>query len=200
MIFGLLFGTVRVFQILTMLPAVAVLGYFVHGYTAVNILTPGYILTLFIAATIAFVWAFGTLVLLGCTRRSGILVCIIDVAIWGGLIAGVYALRAIGPSDCDNAYYGNISVDLGPFGIWGASWGSPYAGNINQNCGLLKGAWVLAIINLFLWPASAGLALLNHEREELKEHHEETREYRNERDTRSSHSRTTRSHRTRTFA
>jgi hypothetical protein len=170
MVFGILFSVARVFELLTMIPVLGIMGWYIHGFAVVNILTPDYILVLFIVSVVAVVWALLTLIAIGSTRRSGIMIGLIDIGVLGGLIAGIYILRGIGTSNCASASWGAIDIDLGPFGVWGESWGSPYAQDIDQNCGLLKAAWALAIINCFLWPFSGLFAILNWERDVV--HHE----------------------------
>lgn len=51
----------RFLEIITLIPIVGMLGYFVNGYVNANDLTPTYILLLFIVSVLALAWAIFTL-------------------------------------------------------------------------------------------------------------------------------------------
>ena len=57
---GFLFLSWRLFQIVMLVPPVGMLGWFVHQYVNANLLTPDYILVLFIVVTLALAWTFFT--------------------------------------------------------------------------------------------------------------------------------------------
>lgn len=146
---GFLFLSWRVFEIITLIPIVGMLGWFVHGYVDSNQLTPDFILVLFIVSVLALAWAFFTLVSYLRARHDALFVALIDLGFLGALIAGVVLLRGIADADCANFTSGNIYINLGPFGYYGRQGsGSEWALNVNKNCAMLKASWALAIINI----------------------------------------------------
>src|SRR3978361_1291020 len=102
---GLLFAIARVTQLLTLIPIIGMLSYFVHGYTVNNQLTPTFILVLFIVSVLAAFWALATIVAYGMTKRNGRFVAFVDLLFFGALIAGVYELRGVTKTDC--AHFGS---------------------------------------------------------------------------------------------
>jgi hypothetical protein len=151
---GLLFATWRFFQIFTLIPIIGMLSWFVHGYTQDNQLTPNIILVLFIVSVIAGVWAVSTLLAYGATKYNAAFVAVIDLLIFGALIAGVYYLRGITNSSCSSWGQGNthdISVNLGIFGSYGASGTSPYSLHLDKNCAMLKASFAFGIMNIIFF-------------------------------------------------
>ena len=131
--------------------------YFVHGYNDAGLLTPSFILVLFIVSILACAWAIATLLRLGSTRRSALFVAFIDLCFVGALIAGVYYLRGIGNANCAS-FSGAIYINLGIFGV-SSSAGSP---NVNKNCAMLKASWVFGIMNIIFFFITFVLALFLH--------------------------------------
>lgn len=131
--------------------------YFVHGYNDAGLLTPSFILVLFIVSILACAWAIATLLRLGSTRRSALFVAFIDLCFVGALIAGVYYLRGIGNANCAS-FSGPIYINLGIFGV-SSSAGSL---NVNKNCAMLKASWVFGIMNIIFFFITFVLALFLH--------------------------------------
>ncbi|KAK5448208.1 hypothetical protein LTS15_009233 [Exophiala xenobiotica] len=166
MLGGLLFSLVRFWEIITLIPVIGMLAWFVSGFNDNNQLTPGFILVLFIVSILACAWAIATLLRLGSTRRSALFVAFIDLCFVGAFIAAVYELRRIGDVNCNNFSSGSIYINLGPFGYYGRNSGSSWAIHLNKNCSMLKASWVLGIINIifFFWTFILALFLHRHER------------------------------------
>lgn len=129
---GFLFLSWRIFQIVTLTPIVGMLGWFVHIYDKNNLLTPDYILVLFIVSVLALAWAVFTTISYLRARHDALFVAVIDLGFMGALIGGVVELRFIGDQNCSNFRVGNtfLSVDF------------------NKQCSMLKASWALAIINI----------------------------------------------------
>jgi hypothetical protein len=154
MIPGLLFTTWRIFEIVTLIPIIGMLSWFVHGYTVSNQLTPNTILVLFIVSVIAGVWAVTTLIAYGATKYNAAFVAFVDLLIFGGLIAGVYYLRGITKANC--AHWGtgdshDLFLSLGIFGSVGVQAQSPWALHLDKNCSMLKASFALGIMNVIFF-------------------------------------------------
>jgi len=158
MLGGLLFGFWRLAEIVTLIPVIGMLAFFVNGYNKANQLTPSFILVLFIVSVLACAWALATLIRLGSTRRSALFVAFIDLCFVGALIAGVYYLRGIGHANCSN-FSGPIYINLGIFGYYGSSSGHL---NVNKTCAMLKASWVFGIMNIIFFFITFILALFLH--------------------------------------
>ncbi|KAG8631959.1 hypothetical protein KVT40_001099 [Elsinoe batatas] len=153
---GLFFILTRALQIVTLIPIVGILSYFVDGYVKVNALTPTYILVLFIVSVLATAWALATLIAYYRARHSANVVAAFDLAFVGAFIAGVYLLRGPGTANCTNLdfFAGN--------GTAGVSF------NSDKNCALLKAAFALGIIQciLFFWSFLLALLVARHHRDD----------------------------------
>jgi len=153
MIPGLLFAWWRVCEIVTLIPIIGMLSWFVHGFTKNNQLTPTFILVLFIVSVLAGAWAIGTLFMYHRARTSGAFIAFIDLCFVGALIAGVYELRGITNANCANFsnQRGNIYLNLGPFGFVGGQVNNPLALHVNKSCAMLKASFALAIMNIIFF-------------------------------------------------
>ena len=143
------------------------LAWFVHGYTALNILTPTFILVLFIVSVLAAVWAIFTLISYHRTKHSAIFVACVDILFVGALIGGVVVLRGVAGENCrhfgsnlDDGFF----ISLGPFGSWGVRYNLGYAYHLNRTCSMLKACFALGIMNCFFFLVTAILALFIHRR------------------------------------
>ncbi|KIW17616.1 hypothetical protein PV08_04811 [Exophiala spinifera] len=165
MLGGLFFALARIFEIVTLIPVIGMLAWFVNGFNENNQLTPSFILVLFIVSVLACAWAIATLLRLGSTRRSAMFVAFIDLCFVGAFIAADYELRGIGNVSCGNFSSGSIYINLGPFGYYGRNSDSSWAVNLNKNCSMLKASWVLGIINTitFFWTFILALFLHRHQ-------------------------------------
>ncbi|KAI9893682.1 MAG: hypothetical protein M1814_005897 [Vezdaea aestivalis] len=160
---GISFAFWRTLQILTLIPILGMLSYFVHGYVTSNILTPNYILVLFVTSVLAAVWVCLTLLFYNKTRRNAFLVGFVDLCFMATLIAAVVLLRGIANADCarfdSNA---TIYLNLGPFGAYGRTYNSPFSLNINKTCAMLKACFALAIMNILFFFFTFVLAFFYH--------------------------------------
>jgi len=95
------------------------LSWFVHIHLESNVMTPTYILLLFIVSVLALAWAVFTLFSYHRSSANAQFVALIDLAFVGALIAGVYFLRFIARAECASVQPGS-SVDL-DFGILGSA-------------------------------------------------------------------------------
>jgi hypothetical protein len=165
MIPGILFASWRVTEIITLIPIVGMLSWFVNGFNKNNQLTPIFILVLFIVSVLALAWAFFTLILYHTARTSGRFVAFVDLLFVGALIAGVYELRGITNASCTNfsTTTNDIYLNLGPFGYLGGQTRNPLSFHLNKTCAMLKASFALAIMNIVFFfitfvssPAFAG--------------------------------------------
>lgn len=137
---GFLFLSWRIWEIITLIPIVGMLAWFVNGFVESNALTPTYILVLFIVATLALAWAFFTTISYLRARHDALFVALVDLAFVGALIAGVVELRFIAGADCSDLT-ASINID----GIRG---NSNWAFHINKGCAMLKASFAFGIINI----------------------------------------------------
>jgi len=145
---GLFFTFWRFAEIITLIPTVGMLSWFVHGFVKNNMLTPTFVLVLFIVSVLALVWAFGTILCYGFTKHNAHFVAFVDLCFVGAFIAGVYELRDIANANCSHfAQSGNaIYFALGPFGYAAGSVSFPYF-SFNKNCSMLKASFAFGIMN-----------------------------------------------------
>ncbi|KIW01517.1 uncharacterized protein PV09_06995 [Verruconis gallopava] len=170
---GLFFGFWRICEIVTLVPPVGMLAWFVHGFTKNNQLTPTFVLVLFIVSTLALAWAMGTLFLYFRARSSGGFVAFVDLLFFGALIAGVYELRAITDVDCGNFVSNNpIFLNLGPFGYVGRQTGNGLANDEHKNCSMLKASFAFGVMNVVFFFFTFLLAIWvgHHNRPEYDRH------------------------------
>ncbi|KAK4555092.1 hypothetical protein LTR86_007858 [Recurvomyces mirabilis] len=145
---GFLFLSWRIFEIIILIPIVGMLAYFVHQYVHANLLTPDYILVLFIVSVIALAWAVFTTIDYLRARHDALFVGLFDLGLVGALIAGVYYLRNIAHQNCTN-------LDAG------FNNGSGYLSfSANKACTMLKASFALAIIAILAFFVTFLLALL----------------------------------------
>ena len=139
------------------------LAYFVNLYVIANLLTPTYILLLFIVSVLALAWALFTVF---SYRNNTRFIGLIDLAFVGALIAGVYQLRFVTRTDCVAIVSGNssVNVNLGVFG--GGTLTSARLG-VDKTCAMLKACFALGIMNCIFFFVTGVMALL-HKGEEKK--------------------------------
>jgi len=160
MLGGFLFACWRFAEIITLIPVIGMLSWFVNGFQENNELTPAFILTPFIVSILACAWAIVTLIRLGSTRRSALFVAFIDLCFVGAFIAADYELRRIGHANCTHFSTSPVYINLGPFGYYGGNTGLNV--NINKNCSMLKASWAFCIMNTFFFFITSVLALFIH--------------------------------------
>ncbi|KAJ5669152.1 hypothetical protein N7462_010222 [Penicillium macrosclerotiorum] len=162
MIGSLFFIFNRLVEITFLIPIIGIMAYFVHGYLQANMLTPPYILVLFIVSVIAVFWAVDTLIRFSTTKRSAFFVSFVDMLFFGAFIAGVYQLRFIANADCGHWDGGSVWVSLGPFGEYGQSTNNPLADHVNKTCAMLKTTFAMGIMEVIFFIWTAFLALFIH--------------------------------------
>ncbi|KAI9785663.1 MAG: hypothetical protein M1835_003268 [Candelina submexicana] len=162
LISGIFFTFWRILQILTLIPTLGMLAYFVHGFVSTNTLTPDSILVLFITSVLAAVWCIVTLFAYHRTRHSAFFVSLIDLAFVGTFIGAVYALRGIAKADCSNFTSGGIYLNLGPFGYYSRDSGTAWSLNVNKTCAMLKACFAFGIMNCIFFAITSFLALFIH--------------------------------------
>ncbi|KAH4061061.1 hypothetical protein HBH70_003990 [Parastagonospora nodorum] len=156
---GMSFWFWRIFQIITLIPTLGMLAWFVDWFNSRNLLTPRSILILFIVSVVAAVWAMGTLFLYARARHSANFVAFIDLLFVGAFIGAVYELRGIASADCTNiSQSGSYSADAGLFTISGNTYGV----DVNRQCAMLKASWAFGIMNIIFFFITTLLALLVH--------------------------------------
>jgi len=157
-----MFAFWRFLEIITLIPTLGMLAWFVHQYAGNNALTPDYILVLFIVSVLAAAWAIATLFTYHRARSNAYFVSFIDLCFVGALIAGVYELRGISSANCshvstDHTYTGGIS-----FGSFGSIGGSIHglSLDINKDCAMLKACFAFGIMNCIFFAITSFLAFL----------------------------------------
>lgn len=174
---GLFHGhtVVRIIQLLTLIPAWALLASIISDYNSESANTPGKVLLLFIVSLLASVWSFCVLLTVLRARNSALWIVLWDVVAMGLLIAAVVATAGIVNTNCTSipattaalplTEYADANGNLLP-GRRDAAADLPVGrdGTVfwsaRNHCGLLRPAWDLAIANIFLFFISALLALV----------------------------------------
>lgn len=164
--------------------------YFVDGYVKANIMTPPYILVLFIVSVIAVFWSLDTLIRHSTTKRSAAFVSFVDLCFFGAFIAGVYQLGFIGSANCTRWNGGEVYISLGPFGYWGVQSGNPLSFDLNKSCAMLKACFALGIMEVifFFWTAIFAAFMHRHNREVVVRETKETTVRRRSHSSRRGHS------------
>jgi hypothetical protein len=153
---GIFFAITRFWQIVTLIPIIGMLSWFVHGFTIQGQLTPTAYLVLFIVSVLACFWALATILAYSATKHNGHFVAFVDFLFFGALIAGVYEMRGITDVSCASLTAGdthNIIVDLGIFGSFSGTETNPFALHLNKDCSMIKASFALGIMNVifFFW-------------------------------------------------
>ncbi|KAJ4374159.1 hypothetical protein N0V83_002900 [Neocucurbitaria cava] len=156
---GLSFIFWRIFEIITLIPTLGMLAWFVDWYNDRNLLTPRSILVLFIVSVLGAAWAIGTLFLYARARHSANFVAFIDLLFVGAFIGAVYELRGIADADCSSwGSNGSYNANLGLFTVSGNTYGL----HVNRQCAMLKASWAFGIMNCIFFFITMLLALLVH--------------------------------------
>ncbi|KAF4968122.1 hypothetical protein FZEAL_10436 [Fusarium zealandicum] len=161
MFFALLFVCFRVLQILTLIPTMGMLAWFVDGFVKQNSLTPDSILILFIVSVLALAWALFTLFSYHRSSTNALFVAFVDILFFGAFIAAVYFLRYVQNTDCVsirrngdwNASAGDVSV-IGP----------SYDLVNNKPCTMLKVCWAFGIMNVIFFFITSMVAFFHGDR------------------------------------
>ncbi|KAH9989109.1 hypothetical protein F4779DRAFT_632208 [Xylariaceae sp. FL0662B] len=183
MLFAIFFAFWRFMQIITLIPTMGMLAYFVNGYVNLNQLTPNYILVLFIVSVLALAWSIYTLFSYHRSSANATFVAVLDLAFVGALIGAVYELRFIAAADCTQVARGSpVDVSLGPFGS--ASLTTVWDVNVDKSCAMLKAAFAFGIMNCVFFFTTSVLACLHGDRasnEDRTSYYRETHGHRHSR-------------------
>ncbi|KAI0018553.1 hypothetical protein F4780DRAFT_512975 [Xylariomycetidae sp. FL0641] len=191
MLFAMFFIFWRILQILTLIPTMGMLAYFVHGYVSLNQLTPDYILVLFIVSVLALAWCIYTLFSYHRSSSNASFIAAVDLLFVGALIGGAYALRFVARADCTHVAPGGATdVTLGPFGSASINhWDL----HVDKSCAMLKACFAFAVMNCVFFLLTSLLACLHGDRAskaDRKSYYRETHYHRHgHRHSRSPHSR-----------
>ncbi|KAK2608572.1 hypothetical protein QQS21_002919 [Conoideocrella luteorostrata] len=155
MLFALVFVCTRVSQIVTLIPPMGMLAWFVNIFANHNALTPDSILILFIVTVLALAWAVFTLFSYHRSSANARFVAIVDLGFMGALIAAVYELRGIADADCsspnaNSVWYSPYHVPV-PYWDW----------QTDKPCSMLKASWAFAIMNIIFF-ATTAVAAFSH--------------------------------------
>ncbi|KAL4796742.1 hypothetical protein BDV19DRAFT_76320 [Aspergillus venezuelensis] len=155
MIGSLFFIFNRLTEIVFLIPIIGMMAYFVDGYLKANMITPPYILVLFIVSVIAVFWCIDTLIRHSTTKRSAAFVSFVDMLFFGAFIAAVYQLRFIATADCSDWDGGSVYGSLGPFGAYGRQTNNDLADDLDKTCKMLKACFAIGIMEVifFSWTA-----------------------------------------------
>ncbi|KAI1363915.1 hypothetical protein F5Y08DRAFT_226361 [Xylaria arbuscula] len=166
-LFAIFFAFWRFLQIITLIPTIGLLAYFVDGYNQRNALTPTYILVLFIVSVLAGAWALFTIFSYHRSSANASFVAVVDILFVGAFIGAVYALRFIADADCTNVTRGS-STDVS-LGIFGSASLNGVDVNVDKSCAMLKAAFAFGILNAIFFFFTAGLACLHGDRLSAKD-------------------------------
>lgn len=146
--FAFFFVCNRILQILTLIPTMGMLAWFVNGFVEANALTPDSILVLFIVSVLALAWALFTLFSYHRSSANAMFVGFIDLGFVGAFIAAVWYLRGIRNADCTNVSRdGDWTYRLGDVTVTGPD----YDWTTDKPCAMLKACWAFAIMNTILF-------------------------------------------------
>jgi hypothetical protein len=149
------------------------LAWFVDGYNKANMLTPSYILVLFIVSVLGLAWAVFTLFSYHRSSSNARFVALVDLGFVGAFIAGVYYLRFIANADCTHIVPGD-SLDLS-FGIFGSAHLPGMEVSADKTCSMLKACFAFGIMNCLFFFCTALLAWIHGDHQEDKVVYHETR-------------------------
>ncbi|KAF8453455.1 hypothetical protein BGX38DRAFT_1177074 [Terfezia claveryi] len=151
----------RIIQILTLIPAWAILAAVIANYNDINAKTPGAILFLFVVAILASVWAFCVLVTFLRAHNTALWMTFFDVVAMALLIAAVVVVM--------NNFHNVGCIDDGEVVItpqyyptaadedW---WNAQIPSRYRDHCGKVKAAWGLAIANIIFFFITAFLTAI----------------------------------------
>ncbi|KAF8245187.1 hypothetical protein K440DRAFT_587289 [Wilcoxina mikolae CBS 423.85] len=158
----------RVLQVLTLIPAWALMAAVISWYNGNTINTPGGVMCLFIVTLLASVWAFCILIAVMRANNTALWIVFWDIVAMGALIAGVATTSTIANYECaatsqnvaQTVYYtaDGQRVATRPNTIINDSnndfWDNP------DNCNIIKAAWGLAIANIIMFFITAILTVM----------------------------------------
>ncbi|KAI5857393.1 hypothetical protein GGS23DRAFT_600881 [Durotheca rogersii] len=162
MMFAIFFAFWRFMQIITLIPTMGMLSYFVNGFVQLNQLTPNYVLVLFIVSVLALAWAIYTLFSYHQSSANATFISLVDLLFVGAFIGAVWALRFIAGADCTSIRRGDpYDVSLGPFGSASlTNWDS----STDKSCAMLKASFAFGIMNCVFFFVTSVVACLHRDR------------------------------------
>ncbi|KAI5856027.1 hypothetical protein BZA05DRAFT_429081 [Tricharina praecox] len=158
----------RVLQILTLIPAWALMAAVTRRYNGNNIDTPGGVLTLFIVTLLASVWSFCILIAVLRAGNTALWIAFWDIVAMGALIAGVattsnianYECNAVGQSTTQTVFITSDGQRITAVPTGTATDNRTDFSDNPNNCNLIKAAWGLAIANIIMFFITAILAVV----------------------------------------
>lgn len=152
------------------------LSYFIHGYSSRNILSPNYILILFIVSVLGLAWAIFTLFSYHRSSSNARFVGLIDLCFVGALIAGVYYLGFISGANCSHIVPGDKwDVKFGPFGYAQLN---GFHVSVDKTCAMLKACFAFGIMNCIFFFFTSVLAWFHGDRHEKEVYRRESHHHR----------------------
>jgi hypothetical protein len=159
MLFGIMFAFWRFLEIITLIPTLGMLAYFVHIYASNNALTPTYILILFIVSVLGAAWTIFTIFTYHRSASNAHFVSFVDLLFVGALIAAVYELRGITHQNCTSVSSGN-SYQIS-FGALGSATVKGLHFSANKQCSMLKASFAFGIMNCIFFFITSMLAFFH---------------------------------------
>jgi len=159
MLFAVFFAFWRFMEIITLIPTMGMLAYFVDNYVKANQLTPTYILLPFIVSVLGLAWAIFTLFSYHRSSTNATFVAIIDLGFIGAFIASAWYLRFMASADCTHISLGDPWV-LNSGGIVSLS-GPGVDVRTDKTCAMLKAVFAFVIMNCIFFAATALLAFMH---------------------------------------
>ncbi|KAH7018461.1 uncharacterized protein B0I36DRAFT_335997 [Microdochium trichocladiopsis] len=158
MLFAVFFAFWRFMQILTLIPTMGMLAYFVHAFVERNQLTPDLYLVMFIVSTIALAWAIYTLFSYHRSSANALAVAVVDLGFVGAFIAAVWYMRSVANADCTRVVIGQdswtIAGSAGSLTVNGASVDI----STDKTCAMLKACFAFGIMNCIMFFFTSVLA------------------------------------------
>ncbi|KAM5350617.1 hypothetical protein ACJ41O_007122 [Fusarium nematophilum] len=161
MFFAMIFVFFRILQIVTLIPCMGMLAWFVDGFVRQNALTPDSILILFIVSVLALAWTLFTLFSYHRSSTNALFVGFVDILFFGAFIAAVYFLRYVRYTDCVSIRRAeDWDLSVGDVRVIGPS----YDLVNNKPCSMLKACWAFGIMNVIFFFVTACVAFMHGDR------------------------------------
>lgn len=134
MFWATIYFLTRLNQLLTLIPTIGMLAWFVGQYRTNGMLTPDSILILFVVSVLAAAWAVATVIKYSFTKQAGKFMAFIEFLFSMTLIAAVYQLRFVTKTSCKS---GSGSWTDGRLNI-----------EFSKTCAMLKASFAFGIMNI----------------------------------------------------
>jgi hypothetical protein len=135
------------------------LAWFVDSFQNENVLTPNYILILFVVSVLALAWTIFTVFSYHRSSANATFVAFVDLGFFGAFIAAVYFLRHVTRVDC-----ARVTRD----GDWRFFFGNLVAASISveisKPCSMLKACFAFGIMNVIMFFSTSILAWMHGDR------------------------------------